>query len=355
MKIILYTYDIMKIGGIETSFFNLAQYLKSKGYEVGVRYTVIAPMQMERYKKAGIDVSIQKKESCDILFIGSVWRRPNNITARLVVQQVHADWSDDFWDGAPVGIKLLKGAEAGCDVFAAVSNSSANFVSGQTDKPVIVMNNLAPKNCVSKTMTHKKGSKLVVAAFTRMSTEKGLKNYEALRDRLKELKIEAELRVYTNGDAPKGWKAYEPVPDITMELPEIDFVASLADTESFGYTIAEANSCGVPCIIKHTNSTAEFFSDKSNVIVDTIADLDIKALRRKSNINYTLYTQTSKNIDKTMKQLEKLAAKKCIIKSMRSWKDLEAKKNRYAGEVFAVTNKRAKELLSNKFKIVEII
>lgn len=352
MKIILYTYDIMKIGGIETSFFNLAQYLKSKGYEVGVRYTVIAPMQMERYKKAGIDVSIQKKESCDILFIGSVWRRPNNITARLVVQQVHADWSDDFWDGAPVGIKLLEGAEAGCDIFAAVSKSSANFVSEQTDKQVIVMNNVAPK--AKETIRFKK-DKLVIAAFTRMSTEKGLKNYEALRDRLKELKVDAELRVYTNGDAPKGWKAYEPVPDITTVLPDIDFVASLADTESFGYTIAEANSCSVPCIIKRTHSTAEFFSDKSNVIVDTIADLEIKALRRKSRINYTLYNDTSKNIDKTMKQLEKLAAKKCIIKSMRSWKDLEAKKNRYAGEVFAVTNKRAKELLSNKFKIVEII
>lgn len=351
MKVLLYTYDIMKIGGIETSFYNLAQYLKSKGYDVGVRYSVIAPMQLERYRNAGIDVQLQKRETCDILFIGSVWRRPKQITSKVVVQQVHADWSDEFWNDSPEAKKLLREADLESDVFAPVSNSASSFVYEHTRKPIIVMNNLAPK---ASKIDRKKSDKLVIGAFTRMSTEKGLKNYEALRDRLNELNVPAELRVYTNGNAPEGWIAHEPVPDIRTELRELSFVASLADTESFGYTIAEANSCGIPCIIKRTNSTLEFYDEKNNIILDSIPDLTEKDIRRKIKVDYTLREKSEKSIDKGMKELEKLTASKCILKVMRSFKDLQANKQRTLGEYFTVSNERASELLNHELKLVEI-
>ena len=351
MKILLYTYDIMKIGGIETSFYNLSKYLESKGHNVGVRYSVIAPMQLKRYKEAGIDIQTQQPETCDILMIGSVWRRPTNIKSRLVVQQVHADWSDKFWGKKIDGIKLLRSADKECDVFAPVSSSAGGFVAKHTDKPIFIMNNIAP---VKTEIKHKKNKKLVIAAFTRMSTEKGLKNYESLRDRLIELKIDADLRVYTNGDAPDGWRACEPVPDIRTELPSIDFVASLADTESFGYTIAEANSCGIPVIIKRSNSTGEFFDSQSNIIVDDIAEIDTKSLRRKISVDYRLRKKTEKSIDSTMKELEKLVSKKCIMKVMRSYIDLQVGNTRYPGELFTVSKERALELLKNENKIVEI-
>lgn len=352
MKIILYTYDIMKIGGIETSFFLLAQYLKSKGYEVGVRYSVIAPMQNKRYKDAGIDIKMMRPEHCDILFIGSVWRRPKQIISRLVVQQVHADWSDEFWNNSLEAKRLLKAADLESDVFAPVSNSAASFVAENVRKPIIVMNNIAPKE---HNINHKKSKKLVIAAFTRMSTEKGLKNYEALRDRLNELNIPADLRVYTNGEAPDGWTAHEPVPDIRTELGKVDYVASLADTESFGYTIAEANACGVPCIIKSTNSTDEFYDDENNIILYKPSYLQEKDLERNIKVKYNLRKKTEKSVDKAMKELEKLADSKCIIKCMRSFKDLTAGKERLMGEVFAVSNKRAQELMKHELKLVEKI
>lgn len=352
MKVLLYTYDIMKIGGIETSFYMLAQYLKEKGYDVGVRYSVIAPMQLKRYKDAGIYIKRQQVETCDILFVGSVWRRPKQIRARVVVQQAHADWSDSFWGDSHSGIKLITSASNDCDLFAPVSKSSATFVERYTDKPILVMNNLAPTATKIEQIKHKK---LVVAAFTRMTTEKGLKNYEALRDRLKELKIDAELRVYTTGDAPDGWKAFEPVPDIRTEFPQIDFVASLADTESFGYTIAEANSCGIPVIIKRSNSTEEFFDEDSNVIVDSTTDLELKDLRRTISIDYKLRKQTEKSIDQGMKTIEKLVKNKVILKSNRTFYDVKAKKQRLAGEIFTVSTKRAKELLGNTIKLVQVL
>lgn len=352
MKILLYTYDIMKIGGIETSFFNLAPYLKSKGYEVGVRYTIIAPMQLQRYKEAGIDIKRQQPETCDVLFVGSVWRRPKQIRAKLVVQQVHADWSDKFWGEAESGRKLIESSSQESDVFVPVSKSAASFVSKYTDKPVIVMNNLAP---TKTSIDGRNNKKLTIAAFTRMTNEKGLKNYEALRDRLKELKIDVDLRVYTNGDAPDGWELYEPVPDIRTELPDIDFVANLSDTESFGYTIAEANSCGVPCIIKRANSTGEFFDEGSNIILDTIDDLDKKSLRRKIKVDYKLRKQSEQSIDKALKQLEKLSRKKTVLKSMRTFYDMEAKKQRLAGELFTVSSTRAKELSANKIRLVQVL
>lgn len=352
MKVILYTYDIMKIGGIETSFYNLAQYLKSKGYEVGVRYSVIAPMQLERYREAGIDVQLQKKETCDILFIGSVWRRPKQIVSKIVVQQVHADWSDAFWEDSPEAKKLLREADLESDAFAPVSKSAARYVAQHTTKPLVVMNNLAPK---AHSIKRNNGETLVIGAFTRMSTEKGLKNYEALRDRLKELNIPAELRVYTNGDAPEGWRAYEPIPDIRSELSELSYVASLADTESFGYTIAEANSCGVPCIIKRTNSTLEFFDTKNNIILGTIPELTEKDIRRKIKVNYTLREKSEKSIDAGMKELEKLIVSKCILKCRMSFKDLHTNRQRYLGELFSVSNERAEELLNHELKLVEIV
>ena len=350
MKIILYTYDIMKIGGIETSFYNLSRYLSDKGHEVSVRYSKADPMRIKRYKDAGIDVGLAKKEICDVLIVGSIWKQPNLITCKVLAQQAHADWSDDFWGGAIQAVGMIKKQEPMTDLYLPVSSSSASFVKEHTNKPVIVMNNLAPEPTKIKKLKNKLP---VIAAFTRMTTEKGLNNYEALRDRLKEIGFEAELRVYTTGETPNGWNDREPVEDIRTELEGVDFVASLADTESFGYTIAEANSCGIPCIIKKANSTLEFFDDSSNIILDKVSDLTKDMLTKKYDFKYTLREDTEKNIDGVIATLEQLITRKCIIKSMRTFKDLEAKTTRAYGEVFSVSLERAEELLSNEIKLVE--
>lgn len=351
MKIILYTYDIVKIGGIETSFFLLSQYLTKSGYDVSVRYSRADPMRVKRYKDFGIDIRPMEKESCDILIIGSIYMIPNLIHAKVMVRQIHANWSDDYWWKQKAGIiRMLQVADNTADMFLPVSKSSASFVSQYVTKPVQVMYNLAPeKTAIKRTL----GDKLVIASFTRMTGEKGLKNYEKLRDKLKALKIDAELRVYTNGEAPSGWNKHEPVPDIRTELTDVDFVASLADTESFGYTIAEANSCGIPCIIKRTNGTKEFFDDVSNIILDDVDNLTKKQLTIKRKVTYNLPTITKQSIDETMKELKRLASKKCIIRSVRAFKDMEAKKMRSTGEIFAVSKERAKQLLNNDIKVAE--
>lgn len=349
MKIILYTYDILKIGGIETSFFNFAQWLKDQGHEVGVRYSIVSPIQVKRYKEAGIDIQREKAELCDILFIGSIWHQPVKIGARLTVQQIHADWSDKFWKGGGSAMQMIAKADKRVDIYTAVSESSSSFVKKCTDKKVLVMNNLAPNKTE---VIKKKHKKLVLAAFTRMTEEKGLNNYIALRDHIESMGIDAEFRVYTNGQAPEGWKLYEPVPDIKSEFNGIDFVCSLADTESFGYTIAEANSAGIPCIIKRSNSTLEFFNNKDNVIVDDVTEVTEKSLRRKIK-NYTLRDQTEDNIKDTLETLMSEYKQKYIIRARKPFNDLLEKKKRYRGEVFSVTKGRAKELLKHKLNLVE--
>lgn len=352
MKILLYTYDIMKIGGIETSFYNLAQFLSKQGHEVGVRYSVASPMQIKRYKDAGIDMNKVSRERCDVLLIGSVWKQPHDIIATVTVQQVHADWSDKYWKGAPQALNMLYKAKDKVDIFACVSESSASFVRRATakyGKPVTVMYNLAPEKSELKKSKHKK---IVFAAFTRMSHEKGLNNYQAFRKRIESLGIPAEFRVYTNGDAPEGWKLFEPVPDIKTEFKDVDFVCSLADTESFGYTIAEANSAGVPCVIKRANSTEEFFSAKENLILDDVTDFEEKDLRRKIK-SYKLREISEKNILDAISLFESMQKDKCIIRSMRSFYDIESKVQRKAGDLFAVSTKRAKKLLSHELNIVE--
>lgn len=352
MKILLYTYDILGIGGIETSFYNLYRYLESKGYEVGIRYGHIASIQNKRYKDAGIDARVATPEHCDILIVGSIYKQPMNIAAKVVARQVHADWSDDFWNGAPSAVGMLKIANTGADIFLPVSQSSAEFVKEYVTKPVKVMNNLAP---LGRKIKRSKHDKLVIAAFTRMTTEKGLKNYVALRDRLKELNIDAELRVYTNGDSPEGWESYDPIPDITTEFSDIDFVASLADTESFGYTIAEANSCGIPCIIKRTNSTEEFFDNKSNIIIDDVSEITAGDLNRKIKVSYDLREKSLKSVDETLSLLEEMSTERCIIRSMRSFTDIEAKTRRNKGDLFTASIERATELLNHELKLVERI
>lgn len=341
----------MKIGGIETSFFIFANYLKSKGHDVSVRYSVCDPMRLKKYRDAGIDIDREKKEICDILFVGSIYRHPKLVTAKLTVQQIHADYSDPFWEGAVEGVRLIKTYGEESDVFCPVCESSAGFIESFVTKPIIVMNNLAPEKQIIK---KKKNNKLVIAAFTRMSTEKGLKNYEALRDRLQELNIESELRCYTTGEVPDGWIAKEPVPDIRTELSDIDFVASLADTESFGYTIAEANSCGIPCIIKRTNSTKEFYSDKNNIIMDSVSSLIKKDLCRKM-LNYDLYDKTKKSVDDGMKQLESMVYMRDIIIVMKGFYDIQARKNRLRGETISVSRDRANELLNHEANIARKI
>lgn len=345
MKVLLFTHDLNIIGGIETSFYNLARYLSSS-YEVGVRYNTAHPAQVERFHEAGIDIQPQKEEPCDILLVGSIAKLPYRIRAKVIVQQAHADWSDSFWGdtGVPSTIARLN---YNVDIFAPVSESSATFVRKYAKKPVVVMNNIAPE---PKNISRKSHSKLVLAAFTRMTHEKGLKNYEALQKHLKQLCIDHELRVYTNGDAPKGWKKHEPVRDITTVLPEVDYVCSLADTESFGYTIAEANACGVPCIIKKANSTLEFFDPKENIILERIEDL--KDLNTKP-IKYTLDKETRQSVDKAMEVFKDLASQKSIIRVMKPFFDVQAQQHRRVGDIVSLESDRASELISNSFRIAE--
>ena len=349
MKILLFTYDLSTIGGIETSLFQLAQYLKQSGHNVGVRFGVSSSLQLQRFREAGIDISQERNEVCDILLIGSIWRQPKMIAAKLTVQQIHADWTDKFWNGAGSALKMINRADNNVDIYACVSESSAVFVSKATNKQVIVMNNLAPSKSVVK---RSKGDKVVFGAFTRMTAEKGLKNYQEFRKHVKSLGIKAEFNVWTPGEAPTGWEKHEPIPDIRTALKDIDMVVSLADTESFGYTIAEANSCGVPCVIKRTNSTSEFFSDKDNLILDTMSNFSEKDLHRTIK-GYKLRGETEKSVLDAVKSFEKLASQKCIIKVTRQFKDIQANKNRPMGEIFSVNIKRAKELLSNKNNIAE--
>lgn len=349
MKILLFTYDLSTIGGIETSFFQLAQYLKQSGYSVGVRFGVSSSLQLQRYKEAGIDISQERNEACDVLLIGSVWRQPKMIAAKLTVQQIHADWTDKFWNGAGSALQMISRADNNVDMYACVSESSASFVRKATNKQVIVMNNLAPEKSVVK---RSKGDKVVFGAFTRMTAEKGLKNYQAFRERVLELGINAEFKVFTSGDAPDGWEYNEPIKDIKTVFSGVDYVVSLADTESFGYTIAEANSCGIPCVIKRCNSTNEFFSDKDNLILDDVQDFDKKSLNLKVS-SYTLRERTEASVDEAMAIFMGIVKGRQILKVRRAYWDIKAKKHRGIGEVFAADKERAKELLSNKIKIVE--
>jgi hypothetical protein len=348
MKILLFTYDLSTIGGIETSFFQLAQYLKQSGHSVGVRFGVSSPLQLQRYKEVGIDISQERNETCDVLIIGSVWRQPKMIAAKLTVQQIHADWTDKFWNGAGSGLQMIHTADNNVDIYACVSESSASFVRKATKKQVIVMNNLAPVKSVVK---RSKGDKVVFGAFTRMTAEKGLKNYQAFRERVLELGINAEFKVFTSGGAPDGWEHNEPIKDIKTVIGGVDYVVSLADTESFGYTIAEANSCGIPCIIKRCNSTKEFFSDKDNLILDDVQDFDKKSLKLKVT-SYKLREMTEASVDGAIAMFKGMVKGKQILKVRRSYWDIKARKQRGIGEVFAADKERAKELLSNENNIV---
>ena len=349
MKILLFTYDLSTIGGIETSLFQLAQYLKQSGHNVGVRFGVSSSLQLQRYKEAGIDISQERNEVCDILIIGSIWRQPKMIAAKLTVQQIHADWTDKFWNGAGSGLQMINRADNNVDIYACVSESSAVFIRKATNKQVIVMNNLAPAKSVVK---RSKGDKVVFGAFTRMTAEKGLKSYQAFRERVLELGINAEFKVFTSGDAPDGWEHNEPIKDIRTVFSGIDYVVSLADTESFGYTIAEANSCGIPCMIKRCNSTKEFFSDKDNLILDDVQDFDKKSLNIKVS-SYTLREKTESSVEEAMAVFKGMIKGRQLLKVRRAYWDIKAKKHRGVGEVFAADKERAKELLSNNKKIVE--
>lgn len=349
MKILLFTHDLSTIGGIETSFFQLAQYLKQSGHNVGVRFGVSSSLQLQRYKEAGIDISPERNEVCDVLLIGSIWRQPKMIAAKLTVQQVHADWTDKFWNGAGSALQMINRADNNVDMYACVSESSAVFVRKATNKQVIVMNNLAPVKSVVK---RSKGDKVVFGAFTRMTAEKGLKNYQAFRERVLELGINAEFKVFTSGDAPDGWEHNEPIKDIKTVFSGVDYVVSLADTESFGYTIAEANSCGIPCIIKRCNSTKEFFSDKDNLILDDVQDFDKKSLRLKVS-SYKLRESTEASVEEAMAIFKSMIKGRKILKVRRPYWDIKAKKHRGIGEAFAADKERAKELLSNENNIVE--
>lgn len=121
--------------------------------------------------------------------------------------------------------------------------------------------------------------------------------------------------------------------DILTELPRDELLSKMA---KYKHVIAEGR-CQMEAMALGCKVSTPKFKSKTSILYKKPID--------------------TKDVYDDWKSMLKAEAKRqsqsCIIRTMREFNDLEAKTTRRKGDVFRVSKERAKELLSNKFNIVE--
>ena len=251
----IFRQEIMSAGGIETWLYNLAtQY--GKTHAITLYYDRIAPEQYARLVKLiKCEKYTGQQVECDKAIFCFDFMGAENVTAKEYIHIVHADYKK---------INLRPVIPEKINKIYAVSKVAAESFRDVMGMECEVLYN--PVNVSG----FKKPLKLISA--TRLSSEKGLERMKMLSQALDAKGVDYEWDIYTPNEAriDSPNVVFRPSTcNILGRIVSADFLVQLSDTESYGYSVVEALSLGVPVIATNLPVLAELgITDKHGVIVD---------------------------------------------------------------------------------------
>lgn len=258
-KIGIFREDILAAGGVETWLYTIAKRW-GRTHDITIYYRNIADNQL---RKLGRLVRLREYECepieldtaifCyDMMGIGTV-------QAKRRIHIVHADYAYGY---GPV-ITRAKSHLHEVDEIYAVSKRSAKSASKLFKKPVSVLYN--------PTVTGKPNKPIKLMSATRLTHEKGLHRMIKLNDALKRSGVDYVWDVYTpqyKDEAIEGLNFKKPTDNIERKIKhDYDFVVSLSDTESYGYTNVETLMYGGKLVVTDLPVNKELGINNENAIV----------------------------------------------------------------------------------------
>ena len=352
--LLVYQMYISKIGGIETFLYNFFKLL-SKHYDILFVYKEGDLEQIRRYRKYVKCLKFNnQKFICDKYLCVS---NQDNIADRVTslsgeyYDMIHADLSAMHWRYKPHK-KTTK--------HIAVSNIAKKAIEAQDDKPCIVIYNL---------LDLEKGEKpLMIMSAQRVSVEKGEAEMKQFARRLREKGKPFIWINFTDNKVgeEEGILYKECVQDIHNYFKAFDYFASFSRTESYGYSLVQAMSYGIPLIVRDIPVLKELgFEDgkhgyKINCDLSNIDEIIDKLDKKPKCVynkldNYKEWINELGTLNKYNSYVEEIykKAKVRARKKFTRYKDSETGKLRLLDEEWICSYDRAEYLQDNGF--VDII
>ena len=349
-SLLLYQKYISKIGGIETFIYNFVK-LMSKDYDITLVYKEADIHQLMRYRQYVRCIKYENQFfECDKYICVS---NQDNIADNVVslsgdyYDMIHADFKAMNWKYR----RHPKTTKHIC-----VSNIAKEGIELQDDKPCVVIYNLLDLE------EHKKP--LMIMSAQRFSREKGKSETEYFVERLTLKNIPYVWICFTDNKKgmEKGICYVDPVLNLKDYYEGFDYFASFSSTESYGYSIVEAMSYGVPLIVRDIPVLKELgFKDgvhgykinfdMSNVdeVIDKLWNKPKGEYKKLDNVN-----QWKKELGNMKKYNEYKHNNKdtCYVRAIKGFTDIEAHVSRKKDDVWEVSIERGEQLAYREVAVI---
>lgn len=262
-RILIYNYDLYKIGGTETFLFNFCKYYKDKN--IVVMYKTGKPEYinlLHEYVEVCRDDG-KTRYSCDVLIMGNYFASDiyPRVTAKQKYQMIHADYHGMKQSGWP--IQLSKPSDV---KFIAVSDVAAQGLKTEFGYKSLVNYNILDKDLGEE-------RPLTFITLSRATREKGIHRIIALCKLFKEYNrkfLWLLCGTIAEQSENETIRQIKEIPEIMLIPPNhnnkaliavSDYLVQLSDTESFCYSAYEALIMGKPVIVSD-------FPESKNIVIE---------------------------------------------------------------------------------------
>jgi glycosyltransferase involved in cell wall biosynthesis len=279
-KIVLLQHYYNEIGGIETFLLNFCKRF-GEDYDITLVTRDISfdnAVMLSKYAKVIIELTSPLE--CDICIITSVLvdrEYMSQIKYKEIYQMIHSDWTtmEDYWEGSYVEYDPNT-------KYIAVSKCARESFLKKFNRDSIIIPNLIDEE----------KPQLKLVSFTRLSEEKGYDLMIKLCDLFDKYNISYVWDVFgTNplNEIPYGnIRLHGSIKEAQRIMRAYDYVVQLSKSESFCFTMYEAWTNHVPCLVTPFPNALD---DVKEGINGYILPFDMKL--------------TKKDIDKIVKKIPK--------------------------------------------------
>ena len=262
-KIGIFRDVIYPSGGIETWLYNIAKRWGST-HDITIYYDNADDKQLRRLQRL---VRCEEYIGQNVELDTAIWCYDflgfNTTKAKRKVHIVHADY----------GHRLIRNFDKGGGLVAkvnevyAVSRKAAASAERLFGCEVGVLYNPLSWETPERPIR--------IISATRLTHEKGLERMVKLHQALDRAGVNYQWEIYTPSYREEGITSRfsknvifkKPVMSILEKIKKADFVVQLSDTESFGYTIVEAMTLGIPLVVTDIAVLPELGINKRNAII----------------------------------------------------------------------------------------
>lgn len=250
-RILIYNYDLYKIGGTETFLYNFCKYYKDKN--IIVLYRSGKPEFIDLLHEF-VEVCRDNSKThyeCDVLIMGNYFASEiyPRVTAKQKYQMIHADYSGMRQAGFPIQFTKPKDVRLIC-----VSDVAAQGMKHEFGYSSIVNYNILDKDLAND-------KPLVFITLSRATKEKGINRIITLCELFRKYNkkfLWLLCGTAAEQSANETKKKLMETPELVLIAPNnnnkalirtADYLVQLSDTESFCYSAYEALIMGKPVIV----------------------------------------------------------------------------------------------------------